>query len=144
MGYGRFDRRIPLPSSDPLTVTGPFDPEDHEVDDASVQFLIIQGQGANSVVAKGVGEWLRGQNGDKWKGAVPLMGVKPNGSPGALTQGIARGIALAIVVRPGKLYQDDALGLEEMPSGATQTGPTMIFDPPQVEGVTWCSNFLFQ
>jgi hypothetical protein len=143
MGYGRFDRRIPL-MGDPLTIEGPFDPEDHEVDDAHVLFLIIQGQGANSVVARGLGVWLRGKNGDKWQGAVPVTGKKPDGSDAPLQTGMARGIALAVVARPGKLYQDDALSLEEMPAGATATGPTMVFDPPQVEGVTWCSNFLLQ
>jgi hypothetical protein len=143
MGYGRFDRRIPLPSSDPVTVMGPFDPEDHEVDEAEVLFLVIQGKGANSVVAKGMGTWERGKNDDKWSGKVSLTGEKrkPDGSDGPLTPGITRGIALAIVVKPGKLFEDDPLAAEEQ--GPTQ-GPTLIFDPPQVEGVTWCANFLFQ
>ena len=147
MGFGRFDRRIQLPSSDPLTVMGPFDPEDHEVDDADVLFLIIQGRGANSTVVKGRGMWERGQHDDKWVGEVSMTGAKPDGSPGTLTPGMARGIALAVVVRPGNLVQDDALAAEEAKeaqSGPTQTAPDLIFDPPQVEGVTWCANFLFQ
>jgi hypothetical protein len=142
MGFGRFDRRIPL-SSDPVEVMGPFDPEDHKVDEADVLFLIIQGQGKNSVVAKGLGMWERGKNGDKWTGKVPLNGKKrkPDGDDGTLTQGMARGIALAIVIKSGELFEDEPLGEEE---GPAQAGPVWIFDPPQVEGVTWCSNFLFQ
>ena len=142
MGFGRFDRRIPL-SSDPVEVMGPFDPEDHKVDEADVLFLIIQGQGKNSVVAKGLGMWERGKNGDKWTGKVPLTGKerKPDGEAGTLKQGMARGIALAVVIKPGELFEDEPLGEEE---GPAQAGPVWIFDPPQVEGVTWCSNFLFQ
>ncbi|HEY6837054.1 MAG TPA: hypothetical protein VI142_11480 [Gaiellaceae bacterium] len=144
MGYGRFERRIPL-TGDPLTVGGPFDPEDHEVDEADVLFLIIQGRGANSVVAKGRGLWQRGQHDDNWEGVTSVTGEKPDGSAGQLTPGMARGIALAVVVRPGKLFQDDALAAQEAAeAGSGPTGPTLIFDPPQVEGVTWCANFLFE
>jgi hypothetical protein len=142
MGFGRFERRIPL-SGDPVKVFGPFDPEDHKVEEADVLFLIIQGRGANSVVAKGMGIWKRGKNDDMWTGTVPVTGEKrkPDGRDGTLTQGVARGIALAVVVKAGELFEDEPLGEEE---GPAQGGPVWIFDPPQVDGVTWCSNFLFE
>ena len=138
MGYGRFDRRIPL-QGDTVMVRGPFDPEDHEVDEAHVLFLVIQGKGASTTVVKGLGRWERGKNEDDWMGNVSVTGKKPDGTDLDLQQGLARGIALAIVVRPGKLFRDDSL-----PSEGTQSGPNIIFDPPQVEGVTWCADFVFE
>ncbi|HKD32924.1 MAG TPA: hypothetical protein VKB73_05585 [Gaiellaceae bacterium] len=135
MGYGRFDRRIPLPSGDTVQVRGPFDPEDHEVNEGHVLYLVIQGSGADSVVCKGLGLWQRGENNDDWMGQMSRWGEKPDGGSGEIQTGVARGIALAVVVRPGKLFRDDAPG--------STSGPTMIFDPPQVEGVTWCADFTF-
>jgi hypothetical protein len=121
---------------------GPFDPEDHRVEDANVIFLIVQGKGKDSAVVKGVGKWIRGENDDKWVSeAFSRKGTLPNGSQRDLRSGeIARGIALALVIRPGSL--SEALGFPSE-DGSQSGGPTEVFDPPQIEGVTWCADFMF-
>ena len=133
MGYGRFDRRIQLPKQGKITIRGPFDPQDNRVEEADVLFLIVQGTGDKSVVAKGLGKWARGQHNNEWIADVGWDWDAADGTPGRLGAGVARGIALAIVVKPGKL--DNVTGLSD--------APTVIFDPPQIEGVTWCGDFTF-
>jgi hypothetical protein len=146
MGYGRFDRKIELPAQGGFTVGGPFDPEDPKVDEADVLFLIVQGEGADSTVVKGIGKWKRGQHNNRWVAEqVDRQGKKPNGDPNDLYAGkVARGIALALVIRPGKLFKGDA-ELQDAAAiqDAHQADPAaVVFDPPQIEDVTWCADFM--
>jgi hypothetical protein len=59
MTHGRFDRRLPLPSSGRVTVKGPFNPQDSKVGSAKVLFLIVQGEGDDAVIVNGEDTWNR-------------------------------------------------------------------------------------
>jgi hypothetical protein len=123
MSHGKFSSPVALPSAGRVTVTGPFDPDDPEVNFARVLFLVIQGNGPNTVVVPGQGWWSRG-NGD-WSGDIQRNGVADLGpSTADLQTGVARGIAVSIVIKPGKVLPDDT------------------FDPPSIEALTWCADFM--
>jgi hypothetical protein len=123
---GRFDRTLPLPSSGRITVKGPFNPQDIKVDSAKVLFLIVQGEGDDAVIVSGEGRWSRA-NGNKWSGTTDRRGKHAGGKgTGRLRRGLARGIALSVVIKPGKTYDRGRK-----------------FDPPMIEALTWCADFEF-
>jgi len=126
MGVGRFDRRLPLPSQGPVTIKGPFNPQDRTVDAARVLFLIVQGEDADAVIINGEGTWDRAR-GNEWSGKIPRRGPRAGGGGmGTLQPGLARGIALSVVIKPGTAF-----------AGGRR------FDPPAIEALTWCANFKF-
>jgi hypothetical protein len=107
-------------------VKGPFSPQDAKVDSAKVLFLIVQGDGKDAVIVEGEGTWNRAK-GNKWSGKVDRHGKHVGGhGTGRLQPGLARGIALSVVIKPGKTFD----------SGRK-------FDPPTIEGLTWCADFEF-
>ena len=122
MSHGKFNP-VNLPTRGKVTVTGPFDPQDRKVDDAKILFLVVQGGGKNTVVIQGEGEWNRGSS--NWIGEIKRTGVPAlGGTNGTLQHNqIARGIAVSIVVKPGKIQGNN-------------------FDPPSIEALTWCSDFM--
>jgi len=124
MSLGRFDRTLPLPSSGNFTVQGPFDPEAN-VDKALIIFQIVQGEGASTVLVDGAGTWTKGNS--EWSGEASPDGAHPDGSAGQLQRGRARGIALAVVIKPGQLFDNNTR-----------------FDPPAIETLTWCADFTFE
>jgi len=126
MGVGKFDRNMPLPPRGAVTIKGPFNPQDRAVDAARVLFLIVQGEGADAVIINGEGTWERA-HGDEWSGTIPRRGPHVGGGgTGTLGLGLARGIALSVVIKPGKLLD-----------GGRR------FDPPMIESLTWCADFHF-
>lgn len=126
MSVGRFDREIPLPRQGRIQITGPFNPQDPGVDAAKVLFLIVQGEGKNAVIVEGEGTWARGGGGD-WSGMAPRSGPLVGGEgTGRLQTGLARGIALSLVIKPGKVFDRGRK-----------------FDPPTIEALTWCADFRF-
>jgi hypothetical protein len=126
MSVGRFDRRLPLPSSGRITVKGPFNPQDNKVDSATVLFLIVQGEGEDAVIVDGEGTWNRA-NGNEWSGTTDRRGKHVGGEgTGRLHPGLARGIALSVVIKPAKTFDRGRK-----------------FDPPTIEALTWCADFEF-
>jgi hypothetical protein len=126
MSTGKFDRKLPLPSSGRVTIKGPFNPQDNKVDAAKVLFLIVQGEGEDAVICDGEGTWERA-NGDEWSGMIDRRGKYAGGEgKGPLRLGLARGIALSIVIKPGKTFDRGRK-----------------FDPPTIEALTWCADFEF-
>ena len=126
MAVGRFDRKLPLPRQGPIPIKGPFNPQDRAVDAAKVLFLIVQGDGEDAVIVNGEGTWHR-TGGNEWRGTVPRRGPRAGGhGMGTLRPGLARGIALSVVIKPGTV-----------PPGGHR------FDPPAIETLTWCANFKF-
>jgi hypothetical protein len=126
MSVGRFDRRLPLPSSGRITVRGPFNPQDNKVDSAKVLFLIVQGEGEDAVIVDGEGTWNRA-NGTEWSATIDRRGKHVGGEgTGRLHLGLARGIAYSIVIKPGKTFDRGRK-----------------FDPPTIEALTWCADFEF-
>ena len=73
MSHGKFSP-ISLDSTGTVTVTGPFGPDDPEVDSAKIIFLVVQGEGPNAVVVRGEGPWNRGA-GQDWSGDAQRHGV---------------------------------------------------------------------
>jgi len=126
MSVGRFDRKMPLPSSGRITIKGPFNPQDAKVESAKVLFLIVQGEGEDAVVVEGEGIWNR-KKGDEWAGTTDRRGPHVGGKgTGRLDKGLARGIAHSIVIKPGKTFDRGRK-----------------FDPPTIEALTWCADFEF-
>jgi hypothetical protein len=126
MTHGRFDRRLPLPSSGRITVKGPFNPQDNKVDSAKVLFLIVQGEGDDAVIVDGEDTWNRA-NGNEWSGTTDRRGKHAGGKgTGRLQPGLARGIALSVVFKPAKTFDRGRK-----------------FDPPTIESLTWCADFEF-
>lgn len=123
MGLGRFDAKIPLPASGDITVKGPFDAQDDTVAAARLTFLIVQDSGAQTIIVQGEGEWKKGNK--RWKGTVRRRGHHPQGGTAAFHDGLARGIAIATLVKPGTLRRG-------------------TFEPPTIETVTWCADFRFE
>jgi len=124
MSVGKFHQVDLPPGTGRVTVTGPFDPQDDSVNFAKILFLVVQGdRGGDVAVIPGEGSWSRG-SGD-WTGTMQRTGVPDlGGTDRELRAGeIARGIAVSIVVKPGKMETDD-------------------FDPPSIEALTWCANFM--
>jgi hypothetical protein len=126
MSVGKFDRELPLPRQGRIPVKGPFNPQDRSVDSARVLFLIVQGDGANAVIVNGEGTWNRA-NGTEWSGTAPRSGPHAGGhGRGSLQLGLARGIAVSTVIKPGKVFDRGRK-----------------FDPPSIESLTWCADFKF-
>jgi hypothetical protein len=126
MTHGRFDRKLPLPSSGRIAIKGPFNPQDSKVESAKVMFLIVQGDGDDAVIVIGEGSWNRA-NGNEWSGTTGRRGERPGGKgTGLLHRGLARGIAHSVVIKPGKTF-----------AGGRR------LDPPTIEALTWCSDFEF-
>jgi hypothetical protein len=126
MSHGKFTKGY-LPATGDVTVTGPFRPDDAEVNFARIIFLVVQGRGADTLVVRGEGEWRRDPGGNKteWRGTVARSGDLELGpsdkelqvEPGRTT----RGIALSIVVQPGHVENGE-------------------FDPPSIEALNWCAD----
>lgn len=126
MSIGRFDREMPLPRQGPVPVKGPFKPQDRAVNAAKVLFLIVQGEGEDAVIVDGEGSWNRA-NGTDWNGTVDRRGKRVGGhGTGTLKLGLARGIALSVVIKPGSVFDRGRK-----------------FDPPTIESLTWCADFKF-
>ena len=126
MAAGRFDPRLPLPTQGRIPIKGPFNPQDRAVDAAKVLFLIVQGEGENAVIVNGEGTWQRAE-GNEWSGTAPRTGRLAGGDgTGTLQQGLARGIALSVVIKPGQVFDRGRR-----------------FEPPAIETLTWCANFYF-
>jgi hypothetical protein len=127
MAAGRFDRELPLPPQGPVPIKGPFDPQDSAVDAAKVLFLIVQGDGQNTLIVNGEGTWQRADGNERpWSGKAPRTGPLVGGGMGTLERGLARGIALSVVIKPGEVFD----------SGRR-------FEPPAIETLMWCANFHF-
>jgi len=126
MSVGRFDRKLPLPRSGRIRVKGPFNPQDNKVESAKVLFLIVQGEGEDAVIVDGEGTWERAK-GDEWSATIDRRGKHVGGKgTGQLHRGLARGIALSVVIKPGKTFDRGHK-----------------FDPPTIESLTWCADFEF-
>jgi len=126
MSVGKFDRKLPLPRQGRIPIRGPFNPQDRSVDAAKVLFMIVQGRGGNAVVVNGEGLWTRA-GGNEWTGTAPRSGPLAGGhGTGPLQLGEARGIALSVVIKPGKVFDRGRK-----------------FDPPTIEALTWCADFDF-
>jgi hypothetical protein len=124
MGVGRFDRELSLPRQGLITIKGPFNPQDRTVERATVIFLIVQGSDADAVIVEGQGTWERA-HGNEWEGKASRTGRRVGGhGTGALRPGLARGIAISILIKPEKLFRRG-------------------FDPPAIETLTWCADFHF-
>jgi hypothetical protein len=126
MSIGRFDRKLPLPRQGRVPVKGPFKPQDPAVNAAKVMFLIVQGEGKDAVIVEGEGSWNRA-DGTDWNGIVDRRGKRVGGQGlGTLKLGLARGIALSVVIKPGSVFDRGRK-----------------FDPPTIESLTWCADFQF-
>jgi hypothetical protein len=94
MSHGKFTKGY-LPAVGDVTVTGPFDPDDGEVNFARIIFLVVQGrprdQGTvrDTVVVRGTGVWNRNQ-GAEWRGTVQRRGVLALGPSARALQVIRR------------------------------------------------------
>jgi hypothetical protein len=125
---GKFDKELVLPEAGDMTVSGPLIGDGDE-DAATVHFLIVQGEGDDTVLAIGQGKWERGggtKPNPKWSATLPVdAGRHPDGKPGGFRTGkVARGIGLAIAVKPGSVENGE-------------------FDPPSFQALTWCADFKF-
>jgi hypothetical protein len=130
---GQFDDTLILPANGGvIDVKGPLKVDDNpeidgDITGAVIHFLIIQGEGNNTVTAIGQGHWSRPD--DKWTAQLPAdAGEHPDKSPGMFStdvqDGRARGIGLAIAIKAGKV-KDGA------------------FIPPSFQALTWCADFKF-
>ena len=120
-----FHKELQFPPKGSVPVSGPFRPDGGErAKSADILFLIVQGSGRDAVTVQGRGTWKAGGP-NEWTGTVNRRGVLPGGKrTKSLKRGFARGIAMATVVKPGKL------------SGSR-------FDAPTIQSLTWCSDFEF-
>jgi hypothetical protein len=141
MSHGKFTTGY-LPPAGDVTVTGPFNPDDDEVDFARIIFLVVQGRAQDTIVVRGEGEWHRAQPGSvrtEWRGTCPRHGdpaLGPSGNELQEESGrLTRGIALSVLVQPGHLLRNDEL----LPPGEEpKEGDT--FDPPAIEALNWCAD----
>jgi hypothetical protein len=124
--HGQFDSPVELPN-DPdelIRISGPLLEVDPRADRATVHFLIVQGEGEDSVIVDGEGTWRKGPPETPWTGTVRRVGKRAGGGEGTLRAAPARGIAVAVAIKDGEL-----LGSE--------------FVPPSIETLTWCVNIAF-
>jgi hypothetical protein len=125
---GKFDKELVLPAEGAMEVRGPFTPDEDETA-AVVHFLIIQGGEDRSapadqtVTVVGHGAWKKGEK--EWSGTASTKGRLPLGGEGLLQPGLARGIGLAVAVKPERLTDDSP----------------PKFDPPSYQTLTWCADF---
>ena len=145
MGHGKFTKGY-LPAQGDVTVTGPFDPDDPEVDFARIAFLVVQGRAQDTVVVRGNGEWHRNL-GPEWRGTVPRRGnlaLGPSAKALQVDDGrLTRGIALSVVVQPGHVLKNGKVfprGKKPKPT-ELKSGAAPAFDPPAIEALTWCADF---
>lgn len=145
MGHGKFTKGY-LPAQGDVTVTGPFDPDDPEVDVARIVFLVVQGRAQDTVVVRGTGEWNRNQ-GAEWRGTVQRRGdlaLGPSARALQVDDGrLTRGIALSVVVQPGHVLKNGKVfprGKKPKPT-ELKSGSASAFDPPAIEALTWCADF---
>ena len=128
--HGKFNKQLTLPASGDIDVRGPFTP-DYDEKEAIVHFLLIQGgedhksPADQTVTVIGQGRWTEGEA--EWSGMVSPKGRLPSGAEGWLHPGLARGIGLAIAVKPETLTDDSP----------------PKFDPPSFQALTWCADFHF-
>jgi hypothetical protein len=126
--HGKFDKQLTLPDEGEMEVRGPFTPDEDETA-AIVHFLIIQGgedrraPADQTVTVAGQGAWKQGET--EWSGTVSTKGRLPLGGEGWLQPGLARGIGLAVAVKPERLTDDSP----------------PKFDPPSYQTLTWCADF---
>jgi hypothetical protein len=127
--HGRFNKRITLPANGgDIDVRGPFTGDGDETA-AVIHFLIVQGgedrhtPADQTVTVIGQGSWVKGDA--EWSAIVSPKGRLPSGDDGWLQTGLARGIALAIAVKPESLTDDDP----------------PKFDAPSYQTLTWCADF---
>jgi hypothetical protein len=129
MGHGKFTKAY-LPAAGDVTVIGPFNPDDDEVDFAKLVFLVVQGRAEDTVVVRGEGTWHRDpsrppRERTEWRGTCKRFGDPRLGpsdkelqeEPGRRT----RGIAVSIVVQLGRVEDGE-------------------FDPPSIESLNWCAD----
>ena len=126
---GKFNKRITLPSKGgDIDVRGPFTADGDETA-AVIHFLIVQGgedhdsPADQTVTVIGQGLWQKGDS--EWSATVSPQGRLPSGGDGWLHGGLARGIALAVAVKP---------------EGLTDDRPPR-FDAPSYQTLTWCADF---
>lgn len=128
--HGKFDPRLPWPGSGDVEVRGPFEADGDETA-AVIHFVIVQpGEGSNApadqtVTAIGQGTWSAPDT--EWSGMVHRTGRLPLGGTAPLHPGPARGIGLAIAVKPEKLTDDRP----------------PRYDAPSFQALTWCADFEF-
>jgi hypothetical protein len=126
--HGRFNKRMTLPATGDIDVRGPFTADGDETA-AVVHFLIVQGgedrdtPADQTVTVIGQGAWKTGEA--EWSGSVSPKGRLPSGDDGWLQPGLARGIGLAVAVKP---------------EGLTDDNPPR-FDAPSYQTLTWCADF---
>ena len=148
MSHGKFTK-VYLPAVGDVTVTGPFDPDDGEVNFAKIIFLVVQvrardqGTARDTVVVRGEGEWTRDEGGNEteWRGTVPRHGdlaLGPSDDELQVESGrLTRGIALSIVVQPGHVLQGGTV----LPRGEEpEQGVAIAFDPSSIEALNWCAD----
>jgi hypothetical protein len=123
---GQFNSPITLPSDphEPVVVTGPLKDVDSGAEEATIVFVLVQGdlddRNEKPVWVEGRGTWKSGD--DDWVGTVGREGRVIGGGHRELGPGGARGIAVAIAV-------------SEEPDDAD--GHTV---PPSIDTLTWCVN----
>ena len=129
---GQFDDTLTLPASGSIEVKGPLqvdDVIDSDIKSAVIHFLIVQGEGDDAVTAVGQGHWARPAS--EWTAELPVdAGRLPDDPDTPVTfstdvqNGTARGIGLAIAIKPGKVRN-------------------RTFVPPAIQALTWCAEFKF-
>jgi hypothetical protein len=124
-------------NGDEVTATGTFDPQNPDVKHATILFMVVQGENDSMVWTRGYGVWEKndpatGEQADPnrvvpWVGTASAEGDGVNGSRGWLEpgqdNGTVRGIAVALVVLPAQPGQGDRADK---------------FEPPTIQGLTWC------
>lgn len=126
--HGKFNKQLQLPADGDIDVRGPFTADGDETA-AVIHFLIVQGDeeghapADQTVTVIGQGTWRSGQT--EWSGMVSPRGRLPSGDEGWLRPGLARGIGLAIAVKPESVTDDDP----------------PKFDAPSFQTLTWCADF---
>jgi hypothetical protein len=128
---GQFDDELTLPANGGvIQVKGPLIDVDGDIESAVIHFVIVQGQGNDTVTAVGQGNWERPAG--KWTAELHAdAGEHPNGTPGTFSttvqNGTARGIAMAVAIKARK--------------GKVSNGGKFI--PPAFQTLTWCADFKF-
>jgi hypothetical protein len=125
---GQFDHELTLPANGGvIEVRGPLTDIDGDIESAKIHFVIVQGQGDNTVTAEGLGHWARPAT--EWTAELSAAaGKHPDDTPGTFStdvqNGLARGIGLAIAIKAGKVING-------------------TYVPPAFQQLTWCADFKF-
>jgi len=113
---------------DVVTALGTFNPQNDDINHATVLFMVVQGENDSMIWTHGNGVWQRDDpdHGNNWVGHASAEGDGVNGTRGWLDpdrdNGTVRGIAVALVVLPAQKGLGD---------GAR-------FEPPTIQALTWC------